>query len=109
MMLGLYISQGFQGTWFLMLKVVFFLQVSIEAVCKMHIKKYVDIDSRDLDRDFFLCRKDVVNVYNRSMKGNYQLHKKYEMSVSLWYAKNQTDFFFYQKTNAENVPFIARI
>ena len=32
----------------------FFLQVPIESICKMHIKKYIDIDSRDRDRDFFL-------------------------------------------------------
>ena len=81
----------------------------IEAVCKMHIKKYVDIDSKDRDRDFLLCKKYFVNIYNRLMKGNYQLHKKDEMSVKIWYEKNQTDFFFYQKPNGENVHFIAGI
>ena len=43
------------------------------------------------------------------MKGNYQLHKKDEMSVNLWYRKHQNDFFFYQKPNGGDVPFIIGI
>jgi len=44
------------------------------------------------------------------MKGKYQLHKKKdEMSVNLWYKKHQDDFFFYQKPNGGEIPFIVRI
>ena len=43
------------------------------------------------------------------MKGNYQLRKKDEMSVNLWYRKHQDDFFFYQKPNGGDVPFIIGI
>ena len=42
-------------------------------------------------------------------KGNYQLHKKDEMSVNLWYQKHREYFFFYQKPNGAVVPFIMRI
>jgi hypothetical protein len=87
----------------------FFLEVPIDTVCKMHIKKYVDMDVVDRDRDFFLCRKYVVNIYNRLMKRNYQLNKKDEKSVNLWYEKHKDDFFFYQKPNGGDVPFIAGI
>ena len=43
------------------------------------------------------------------MKGNYQLHKKDEMSVNLWYRKHPNDFLFYQKPNGGDAPFIVRI
>ena len=43
------------------------------------------------------------------MKESYQLHTKDEMSVNLWYQRNQDDFFFYQKPNGANIPFIAGI
>ena len=43
------------------------------------------------------------------MKGNYQLHKKDEMSVNLWYRKDSNEFFFYQKPNGGDVPFIVGI
>ena len=87
----------------------FFLQVPIDSVCKMHIKKYLDIDATSRDRDFFLRRKDVVNIYNRLMIESYQLHRKDEMSVNLWYQRNQNDFFFYQKPNGADIPFIVGI
>jgi hypothetical protein len=45
------------------------------------------MDTEDCGRDFFLTRKDVANIYNRLMKGKYQLDKKDEMSVNLWYQK----------------------
>jgi hypothetical protein len=32
----------------------FFLEVPIDSVCKMHIKKHVDMDSTTRDRDLFL-------------------------------------------------------
>jgi hypothetical protein len=87
----------------------YFLEVPVDSVCKMHIKKHVDMDATARERDFFLSRKDVVNIYNRLMKGKYQLHKKDEMSMNLWYQKHQDDFFFYQKPNGGDVPFIAGI
>ena len=87
----------------------FFLDVLVDSVCKMHVKKYIDMDVAARDRDLFLRRKDVVNIYNRLMKGNYQLHKKDEMSVNLWYRKHPNDFFFYQKRNGGDVPFIFGI
>ena len=49
----------------------FFLDVPVDSVCKMHVKKYIDMDAAAQDSDFFLCRKDVFNIYNRLMKGNY--------------------------------------
>jgi hypothetical protein len=42
-------------------------------------------------------------------KGNYQLHQKDEMSVNLSYQKHREDFFFYQKPNGAEVPFIMGI
>jgi hypothetical protein len=87
----------------------FVLEVPIDTVFKMNIKEYVDMDAVDRDRDFFLCRKDVVNIYNRLMKRNYQLNKKDEKSVKLWYEKYKDDFFFYQKPNGGDVPFIVGI
>jgi hypothetical protein len=65
----------------------------------MHIKKYVGMDEANRYRNFFLCRKDIVNIYNHLMKMNYQLNKKDEKSVNLWYEKHHDDFFFYQKPN----------
>ena len=47
---------------------LFFLQVPSGSVCKMHIKKYVDIHATTRDRDFFLHRKDIVNIYNHLTK-----------------------------------------
>ena len=85
------------------------MEVPVDSVCKMHIKNHVDMDATARERYFFLSRKDVVNIYNRLMKGNYQLHKKDEMSVNLWYQKHQDDFFFYQKPNGGDVPFIVGI
>ena len=67
----------------------------------------MDVVARD--RDLFLCSKYVVNIYNRLMKGNYQLHKKDEMSVNPWYRKHPNDFLFYQKPNGGDVPFIVGI
>ena len=87
----------------------FFLQVPIDSVCKMHIKKYIDIDATTRDRGFLLCRKDTINIYNCLAKENYQLHCKDEMSVNLWYEKHHNDFFFYQKPNGGEIPFIAGI
>jgi len=49
----------------------FFLEVPIDSVCKMHIKKHVDMDSTTRDRDLFLWKKYVVNMYNRLMNRNY--------------------------------------
>ena len=87
----------------------FSLDVPVDFVCKMHVKKYIDMDAAARDRDFFLCRKDVVNIYNCLIKGNYQFHKKDEMSVNLWYRKHPIDFFFYQNPNGGDVPFIVGI
>jgi hypothetical protein len=92
--LGPSISQGFKGHGFLCGK-FFFFEVPIDIVCKMNIKKYVDMDAVDRDRDFFLCIKYVLNIYNRLMKRNCQLNKKDEKSVNLWYEKHKDDFFFY--------------
>jgi hypothetical protein len=60
----------------------------------MQIKKYVDMDVVDRDREFFLCIKCVANIYNRLMKRNYQLNKKDEKGVNLWYEKHKDDFSF---------------
>ena len=81
----------------------------VDVVYRTHIKRHVDIDVATWDRDFFLCMKDIVKNYNRLAKGNYQLHKKDEMSVNLWYQKHREDFFFYQKPNGVKVPFIIGI
>ena len=87
----------------------FFMGVPIDTVCKMHINQHLDKDVEHRDRDFFLTRKDVVNIYNRMMKGNYQFHPKDEMSVNLWHQKQPDDFFFFQKPNGPDVPFIIGI
>ena len=87
----------------------FFMGVPIDEVMKMHISQHIDIDESQRDRDFFLTRKDVGNIYNRLMKEKYQLHKKDEMSVNLWNQKHLDDFFFFQKPNGPNVPFIIGI
>ena len=67
------------------------------------------MDVEDHDRDFFMMRKYVENIYNLLMKGKYQLDKKDEMSVNLWYKNDQMIFFFFQKPNGPNVPFIIDI
>jgi hypothetical protein len=87
----------------------FFMEVSIDVVYEKHIQRHLDMDVEDHDRDFLLTRKDVANIYNRSMKGKYQLDKKDEMSVNLWYHKQSDDFFFFRKPNGPNVPFIIGI
>ena len=101
------ISLGFQGRQSPMQKVVFF--VPVVSVCKMHIKKHVKLDATTQDRDFFLHTKYVLNIYSRLSKGNYQIHKKYEMSVNIWYQKNTNNFLFYQNPNDVDVPFIIGI
>ena len=58
---------------------------------------------------FFLSRKYIVNIYSRFMKGKYQLHKKDEMRINLWYQKRSKYFFVYQKPNGLGVPFIMGI
>jgi hypothetical protein len=73
----------------------FFMDVSTDVVYQKHIEQYVDMDVEDHDRDFFLTRKDVANIYNRLMKGKYQLDKKDEISVNLWYHKRLDVFFFF--------------
>ena len=83
----------------------FSLGVPIDTVYKFHIKRHVDMDATIRDRDFFLSRKDIVNIYN----WYYQLHQKDEMSVNIWYQKHREDFFFYQKPNGAAVPFIMGI
>lgn len=87
----------------------FFLGVPIDVVYRTHIKKHVDIDVANRDIDFFLCKKGIVNIYNRLAKGNYQFHKNDEMSVNFWYQKYREDFFFYQKPNGVEVFFIIGI
>ena len=59
----------------------------------MHIHKHVEMDAGDRDRDFFLSKKDVANIYARSSKGKYQLHQKDEMSMNLWYQNHKDGFF----------------
>ena len=68
-----------------------YFDVPVIAVCKIHINKHVDMDVVDQDRDLFLCRKDVVIIYNRLRLGKYQLHQKDEMNVNLWYQKHKDD------------------
>lgn len=50
------------------LEIFSFLQFPVDSICKMHIKKYLDIDATTRDRDFFLVRKYIVNIYNHLMK-----------------------------------------
>ena len=73
---------------------MFYMGVAIDVVCQMHIERHVDIDVEQCSIDFFLTRKYVVNIYARMRKGNYQLHKKDETSVNLWFKRRQNDFFF---------------
>ena len=87
----------------------YFLGVPPDSVYKMHVKRHVDMDVATRDRDFFLSRKDIVNIYNRLSKEIYQLHQKDEMSVNLWHQKRQEDFFFFQRSTSANVPFIIGI
>lgn len=87
----------------------FYFDVPVDSVCKMHINKHVDIDATNRDRDFFLCRKDVENIYNRLRKGKYQLHQKDELSVNLWCQNHKDDIFFYLKPNGRDVPFTIGI
>ena len=75
----------------------------------MHITKHINIDVAAQYRYFFLYIKDVLNIYSRLNKGNYQLHKKDEMSVNRWYQKHKEDFLFYQKPNDADVSFIIGI
>jgi hypothetical protein len=63
------------------------MEVSIDVVYENHIQQHLEMDTEDRGRDFFLTRKDVANIYNCLMKGKYQLDKKDEMSVNLWYQK----------------------
>ena len=46
----------------------FFLDGPVDSVCKMHVKKYIDVDVVARDMDLLLCMKDVVNIYNHQMK-----------------------------------------
>ena len=85
------------------------LGVSIDSTYKMHIDRHVDIDPTVRDRDLFLSRKYILNIYSRLMKDKYQLHQKDEMGVNLWYQKQPKDFFFNQKPNGPGVPFIMGI
>ena len=42
----------------------FSLGVPVDTVYKFHIKRHVDMDVAVRDRDFFLSRKDIVNICN---------------------------------------------
>ena len=84
----------------------YLLGVSIDSTYKMHIDRHVDMDPTVWDRDFFLSRKYIVNIYSRLMKGKYKIHQNDEMSVNLWHQKWPKDFFFYQNPNGLGVPFI---
>jgi len=89
-------------------KSCFFLGVFVDIVYRTHIKRHVDMDVTERDRDLFLCRKDIVNIYNKLANENYQLHKKDEMSVNLWYQKHQEDFFLLPKAQWCGDPFYNR-
>ena len=71
----------------------FYIYVPLDLMCKMHINKHVDMDVGDRDRDFFLSRKDVADIYARLSKGKYHLHQKYEISMNLWYQNHKHDIF----------------
>ena len=65
----------------------FYMGVSIDVVCKIHIDQHLDIDVEHHGIYLLLTSKDVVNTYYHTRKENYQLHKKYEISVNLWHQK----------------------
>ena len=65
----------------------FYMGVPIDVVCQMHIERHVGIDVKQRSRDYFLIRKDVANIYARTRKGSYHLHKKYETSINLWFQR----------------------
>ena len=90
-------------------EICFSMGVPIDTVYKIHIQRHVDMDTVTRDRDFFLSKRDIVNIYNRLSKGNYQLHQKDEMGVNIWYQKHREDFFFYQNPNRAKVHFIMGI
>ena len=46
----------------------FYLDVPVELVCKMYVTKHIDMDAAARYKDFFLHRKDVLNIYSRLRK-----------------------------------------
>ena len=100
--LGPCIVKSFKGTLLVTWK-VFFMGVPNNVVCKMHIERHVYIYVEQHGRYFFLTRKDVANIYTCMTKRNYQLHKKDETSVNIWFQKKIYGFFLFQNPNGPNV------
>lgn len=86
--------------------------LSIDMVCERHMLEVregrFNMDSKS-DRDSFLTRRDVMNIFNRLAKSKFQLNKNDSISVNLWYQQEQKSFFFYQRPQGDDIPFIIGI
>jgi hypothetical protein len=60
-------------------------------------------------RDLNLCRKCASNIFNCHLKDKYQLDPKDYLSVNKWYQQEKKSYFFYQRPEGEDVPFIIGI
>ena len=67
-----------------------------------------NMDSKS-DRDSFLTRRDVMNIFNRLDKSKFKLNKNDSISVNLWYQQEQKSLFFYQRPEGVGVPIIIGI
>ena len=61
------------------------------------------------DCDNFLTQRDVMNIFNRLAKSKFQLNKNDSINVNLWYQQEQTSFFFSQRPEGDDIPFIIGI
>ena len=86
--------------------------LSIDMVCERHMLEVregrFNMDSKS-DRESFLTRRDVMNIFNRLAKSKFQLNKNDLISVNLWYQQEQKSFFFYQRPQGDDIPFIIGI
>lgn len=88
------------------------LGLPINVVYEQHILEVAegryDICLKN-NRDSHLMRRDIINICNRLVKTKFQLHKNDSTSVNLWYQREQKSFFFFQRPEAEDMPFIIGI
>lgn len=87
------------------------LGLPINVVYEQHILEVAEgrYDGLKNNRDSHLMRRDIFNICNRLVKTKFQLHKNDSMSVNLWYQHEQKSFFFFQRPEAEDMPFIIGI
>jgi len=94
------------------------IQSMIKTLCELGVPVDTIFERHILDglfgsamgaRDLNLCRKDVSNIFNRHLKDKYQLDPKDSLSVNMWYQEEKKSFFFYQRREGEDVPFILGI